>query len=295
VPLELLGEASAGSIVRGRAVLSEGSREAAILPAAGSLEVVLPLVGQAEPFLMVDDPAGDDNGPGSYTYPTDSVFKPGVFDILRFTAAATDHELVFAFQMNAPIDNPWGSAVRLSLQTFDVYIDTDPGRGTGARQLLEGRNATLEKGNGWDYAIWVEGWNQKLLTADSGGKVSEAPGSPVKVTVDGPKGLVVITVPRSLIKADSQPEAWGYAAMVLSQDGYPSPGVRRVRDVKKVAEQWRIGGAMAGANATRIMDLVRAGSPDQAGILSTYTPVEADALGAAGPNAFAQIPLIETE
>ncbi len=291
VPLQLLGEASAGAVVRARAVLSEGARDAAILPGAGSLEVVLPMTGQAEPFLSVDDPAGDDNGPGTYTYPTDSVFKPGVFDILRFTAAATDRELVFTFTMRAPIDNPWGSAVRLSLQTFDVYIDTDPGKGTGARQLLEGRNAALSKGDGWDYALWVEGWNQKLMAADAGGKVSETPGSPVKVTVDGPKGLVVITLPRSLVKADTPPEAWGFAAMVLSQDGYPSPGVRRVRDVKPAAEQWRVGGAGPGANATRIMDLVLAGQ-DQARILAAYPPIAADAMASAGPDMFAQLPLI---
>jgi carbohydrate-binding DOMON domain-containing protein len=158
--------------------------------------------------------------------------------------------------------------------------------------LLDGRNAALAAGNGWDYALWVEGWNQKLFTADPGGKVAMAPGSPLKVTVDGPKGVVIISVSKSLLPAGTPPSQWGYAAMVLSQDGYPAPGVLRVRDVKAAAEQWRIGGAGPGANAPRIMDLAWNGSQSQAKILSGYTPVDQAGLSSAPPADYAQIPLL---
>ncbi len=291
VPLDLLGEVPPGSAVRARAAYSVGTRDAQLLPESGPLRVVLPLAAQAEPFLTVEDPQGDDNGPGTYTYPLDPVFKPGVFDILSFTAAETERDLVFSFTMRTPIDNPWGSAIGLSIQTFDIYIDTDPGKATGSRMLLEGRNAALEQGNGWDYAVWVEGWSQKLFVVDASGKPSEAPGSPAKATVDAPKGIVVISLPKKLFAGRGTPAQWGYAAMVLSQDGFPSPGVRRVRDVKQAAEQWRLGGALPGSNATRIVDLAWSGEPSQAQILSRFQPVAADSLGTAPPEAFAQIPL----
>ena len=35
----------------------------------------------------------------------------------------------------------------------------------------------------------------------------------------------------------------GYSMVVLSQEGFPSSGVRRVRDVMPTAEQWRVGAA----------------------------------------------------
>jgi hypothetical protein len=62
--------------------------------------------------------------------------------------------------------------------------------------------------------------------------------------------------------------------VVLSQDGYPSLGVWRVRDVNETAEQWRLGGAPTGSNHTRVVDMVwSAGStPDQETILSNFTP-----------------------
>jgi hypothetical protein len=64
--------------------------------------------------------------------------------------------------------------------------------------------------------------------------------------------------------------------MVLSQEGFPSGGVMRVRDVLAVAEQWRIGGAPDGAsNHTRVMDLVWAESGVQEEWLGTFEPVTA--------------------
>ncbi len=64
--------------------------------------------------------------------------------------------------------------------------------------------------------------------------------------------------------------------MVMSQEGYPSGGVLRVRDVQAVAEQWRIGGAPTGSsNATRVMDLVWADPGVQEGWLSSFSPSSA--------------------
>ncbi len=62
--------------------------------------------------------------------------------------------------------------------------------------------------------------------------------------------------------------------MVLSQDGYPSAGVWRVRDVQATAGQWRIGGGSDATNQTRIMDYVwPAGlTPSQEDMLGTFTP-----------------------
>ena len=65
---------------------------------------------------------------------------------------------------------------------------------------------------------------------------------------------------------------WAYAAAVLSQDGFPSSGVWRVRDVLPRAEQWRIGGAPDDVNHTRIMDYAWAagGGRTQEEMLSAY-------------------------
>ncbi|MFL7792015.1 MAG: glucodextranase DOMON-like domain-containing protein, partial [Anaerolineae bacterium] len=138
ISLDALGELSAGDALRLSLVVSQGERDVQQLPAEGPIRLVLPDLSNVTWFLVVDDPAGDDYGPGTYTYPTDSVFEDGVFDVKRFSVGTDQKNLVMKFELNGPIENVWGSGIGLSVQTFDVYNDTDPGEGTGARMLLEG-------------------------------------------------------------------------------------------------------------------------------------------------------------
>ena len=87
------------------------------------------------------------------------------------------------------------------------------------------------------------------------------------------------------------PASWGYAVALLSQEGYPSSGVRRVRDVLPAAEQWALGGAPAtGVTHTRIIDLLLAEEGLQELVLSTYTA--ADSVAELSVDDLAQIPLI---
>jgi alpha-amylase/alpha-mannosidase (GH57 family) len=296
IPLEALGELSAGDALRLSLVVSQSERDVQQLPAGGPIRLALPDLSSVNWFLVVDDPDGDDNGPGTYIYPTDAVFEDGVFDIKRFGAGLDQKNLVIKFELNGSIENVWGSGIGLSVQTFDVYIDTDPGAGTGARTLLEGRNAALEESNGWEYAVWAEGWNQKVLRPDESEAPVEMSGENVKVIVDPAQQAVTLRVPLALFGEGVDPAAWGYAAAVLSQEGFPAPGVRRVREVQPMTEQWRIGGGPDDTNHTRIMDLAWPTdvSPDQAAILSTY-PSSQDAVGSLSPDDFAQVPLLQVE
>ena len=38
----------------------------------------------AESEIVFNDPVGDDDGPGGYTYPTDPAYKRGSFDLTEF-------------------------------------------------------------------------------------------------------------------------------------------------------------------------------------------------------------------
>ena len=257
--------------------------------------------GPTRPILSVEDPEGDDHGPGTYTYPTDAVFVPGVFDLVRFEVAEGKDSLVFTCAFRGPLDNPWKSGVGLSLPTIDVYVDEDGEPGTGARVLLEGRNAALAGGRGWERAIWIEGWNRKAFAVGSDGRPAELTGE-IEVAADAEKRAVTFAVPRSLLGA-GDPSRWSFAAVVLSQDGFPSAGVRRVRDVNAgSAERWRGGGAPADAAHTRIYDvaLPAEARPSQEESLSAYgaaagkTAAPAGDRAAAGkavdPNEFPSVP-----
>lgn len=271
--------------------------EPGLLPAAAPATIQVPDVSNVELRAEIADPVGDDTGPGAYTYPTDAVFTPGSYDLTRFTAGVEGDDVVFTFEVDAAIRNPWGSPTGLAIQTFDVYLDADPGAGTGARLLIDGRNAALGPDDGWEAALTVEGWDSALYLADLDGTTEETKPT-IGIVVLAEKGKVIVRVPAALLP-EGDPADWGYAVAVLGQEGFPSSGVRRVRDVETAAAQYRFGGAPGGTiNHTRIIDLalpeeggVQGGPGEQARLLAdlpSFTGAQADI----GPDDVAQIPLV---
>lgn len=288
VPLATLGEIQAGDDLRAAVVISQGERDLQKLPATGPAQLVIPDLGLANLVLEVEDPQGDDRGPGEYTYPTDAVFEPGVFDLKSFSVGYDDANLVFKLGFYGPVPNPWGSPNGLAVQTLDVYVDKDPGAGTGARLLLPGRNAALEEGSGWEYAIWAEGWTPQFVAPDANGVAKQVTTVSFKIIVDPASSTVTLRVPREAF-GEGDPAAWGYTAAVMSQDGFPSPGVWRIRNGQEAAEQWRFGGVPAGAtNYPRIFDIPDGG--DQAAQLA-FIPSTAE-VGTLGPDDYAQVKLL---
>lgn len=252
IPLISLGDLAAGDDIRMAVIIQPENK---LLPLTGPAQIILPDLGLSTLLFEVADPEGDDNGPGTYVYPTDAVFSAQNFDIEKFTVSYDASNLIFTFKLFGAIPNSWGSGANLSLQTLDVYIDKDPGQGTGNRLLLPGRNAALSSGNGWDYAVWAEGWTPGIYTPDTESGEPKMMNLSYKLIVDPMAQIVTLRVPLKAL-GEGDPASWGYAAMVMSQDGYPSTGVWRVRDIQSTAAQWKFGGAPDDTNHTRIIDLV---------------------------------------
>ncbi|MDJ0960256.1 MAG: glucodextranase DOMON-like domain-containing protein [Acidimicrobiia bacterium] len=285
IPLEELGAIEVGDRITFRVAPLDSGAEGSLVAAAPAV-VLAPDVSDLVQLVELTDPEGDDYGPGTYTYPTDLVFTAGSYDLTNFSVGESGGDLVFTFTVNAAVANPWGSPNGLSIQTFDVYIDQDPGNATGARLFIPGRNAALTDGNGWEYGLTVEGWDPALYVATADGTVEETKPT-MRIIVDGPTGRVTARVPRALF-GDGDPSTWGYAVAVMSQEGFPSGGVRRVRDVQPDGEQYRIGGGTGAANDTRIIDILFPVSGEQE--VSLENP-GADDPADPGPNEVAQVPL----
>jgi hypothetical protein len=283
VPLSELGPLTAGDVV-----LAKVDAGAELFPAEGPMAFQVPDISNVAVFLDVTDPTGDDHGPGTYTYPSDAVFIVGSYDLETFSVGTEGEELVITYDMVAPVLNPWGSPRDLSIQTFDLYIDTDPGEGTGARELIDGRNASLGSDSGWEFGVTVEGWEPAIYVASADGAVEETLPS-FEVVVFGGEGRVVVRIPLSLL-GGGDPTTWGYAAVVMSQEGFPSSGVRRIRDVEGAAQQFRLGGAPNDANHTRIIDVAWAVAGEQESLLSAYS--SATSLEGLTADDFGTIPLL---
>lgn len=300
IPIPALGNADVGDRISLRAIYSQPLTtgdlvrlvDAAQLPGTGPAVIGVPDLGTTTIVLDVTDPTGDDHGPGAYTYPTDAVFSNGSYDVQNFQVGYDEENIVFRFTLNGPVENPWGSPNGVAIHTFDIYIDVD-GDGVGGVAMLPGRNLALQEGFAWDFAITVEGWEPGIFTPADSGPEKIAGASEFFILADSGQQKVTVRVPKAIL--GDNPEAWHYAAMVLSQEGFPSGGVMRVRDVLPAAEQWRVGGAPEGAtNHTRVIDLVWVEEGKQEEWLSAFTPSAADQPDLTAAD-FATVPMFGTE
>lgn len=264
IPFDELGFES-GDAVRVVAMLAEtvgGAVERERLPYDGPAVVFVPRPTEGMLVFRMDDPEGDDYGPGTYTYPTNAVFEPGVFDLTSFDVYETENDVIFHVQLRGPIDNVWGSPIGLSVQTIDIYIDTDGVRGSGSTEALAGRRVRIAEDSAWEYAIWVEGWNQALFSADG-----TALPARVRAVTDPIHRRVTIQVPKTAIGSPS-PE-WGYIVFVLGQEGFPASDSLRVREVMTFAQEWRFGGGHDGPYDPNVVDMLAAPG-EQERMLSGY-------------------------
>lgn len=288
IPFENLGELSTGDNINIYAIIAKEENNIAEVPWGGPAKIVVPELGKLEVVMEIDDAEGDDYGHGNVTYPLDSVFSPKCFDIDKFIVGTDDENIVFKFKMYGPIENVWNSPINLSVQEADIYIDIDRIEGSGGKMLLPGRNTGVNPKYAWDYVVWVEGWMQHFYKVDLEGKPVEVDTN-IIVNVDPVAKTITIRIPKSVLAEN--PEDWAYIAVINGQEGFPSVGNWRVRDVNKESAQWRFGGGDDGLSDPNVIDIAlpKDYSPSQEDMLSGWNPSTATSLDDVDINDFCEV------
>ncbi|MBT8214501.1 MAG: hypothetical protein KJP12_04685 [Acidimicrobiia bacterium] len=256
IGLASVGTLEPGGEVHLRLVSTEGFGEPnPVAPADGPVRITVGGTTAVEPFIDLADPRRDDHGPGGYLPPGTST----TLDLRALQIASTSDELVVTFRFDGVIDRT------LSDRTLDLYIDTDPGAGTGRRLLLADRNAALAPEDGWEAALTVTHGRRSLFLAGADGIVETRPTLPVAVIDE--EGTVLARIPLHLI-GDGDPAEWGFVAAVSTSDPLDQNGIGAVLTD---ADTTRFGGAPEGsANHTRIIDLAWPGAQEP--MLSDFVP-----------------------
>ncbi|WP_454138885.1 glucodextranase DOMON-like domain-containing protein [Microbacterium paulum] len=171
----------------------------------------------------VEDPVGDDNGPGTYTYPTDGAFNPGSFDLTGLDVYRDGDLVRFVIATHGEIHNPWGGS-GMSPQRLNIYVRD--GSSAAVTPMLPGTNTFTE--GAWTYAIVADG---RYADAAFSGGVYDADHRRVgAVTLDvDPSGSIVATVPAAVF-AGSDLAATGYQVAMFS-DAEDGEGVGNVRPI----------------------------------------------------------------
>ncbi|HLM44612.1 MAG TPA: glucodextranase DOMON-like domain-containing protein, partial [Myxococcaceae bacterium] len=141
------------------------------------LTLAAALVGA--PALAADkvsfkDPTGDDNGPGNYKYPTDTVYKRGSFDLTDFTFEKKGSKADVTLGFNTTLEDPWKMGAGFSVQMAFIFIDTDGKAGSGSTDTLPGLNVKFAPEFAWEKVIVISPQNSARVKAEVGNKAAAA-------------------------------------------------------------------------------------------------------------------------
>jgi glucoamylase len=161
-------------------------------------------------FLNVTDPTGDDNGPGTYVYPTSTNFHPGAFDITRFQVIS-DGTTVYLRTTLANLDPTFGSA--LGAQLLDVYVHTPGAASTSTAAAYASRNYTIAPADAWSEMVEVQGFASPVWQNASGSSLGTA-----AVAASQTSKTITILLPQAAFGTPAS--GWAFAVVLTGQDGF---------------------------------------------------------------------------
>jgi len=228
--------------------------------------------------FSMEDPVGDDNGPGTYTYPTNPVFTSGVFDLVKFEVLYDAGYVVFRTYVRTLGGNPWGGPNGFSLQYVHIYVYTT--LNIPPSRMTVGLNVELDPG--WHFAVLLSGgWTpgpvpdgeESAIRYANGTAIGQAGyGGLFDVRADPATNMIEARIYQSLLPDVEHMGAWMYAVFIASYDG---PRLDKVRPVQPgEPDVWIVGGgdpeAVNAGVEPRIMDMLAKTAEEQYRALKTY-------------------------
>jgi glucoamylase len=166
--------------------------------------------------LKVSDPTADDNGPGTYQYPTAADFAPGGFDLtgLQVSQTGTDVYIQASIKNLVPT---FGSS--FGAQLLDLYV-RDPAAGTSSASAGNaGLNYTIDPADAWSERLEAQGFAPTVWVNAAGTSLGS-----VQQVVDDASGTITLIVPQSTFGTVGS--GWVFTVALTGQDGFNADQAR---------------------------------------------------------------------
>jgi len=218
------------------------------------LAAALALGASAVHAVEFTDPRGDDNGPGKYTYPTDGVYKPGSFDLTKFSAVKSGANVDFAVEVAAGLEDPWGMGGGFAVQMVFIFIKTGPG---GSTATPPGLNLQFAPGHEWNKVVVLSPQKKARVTGEAEAKAGAMAKDIVVPNITRGRGRVISgSVPLAELGGDGNVDGWGYQVVMQSNEGFPAATDFLTRKVNEYEGQHRWGGGNDGDCDPHTMDVL---------------------------------------
>ncbi len=166
--------------------------------------------------LDAADPDGDDNGPGTYAYPTSDVFHAGAFDIERFQVIDAGDRVFLRTQLR-DLTPTFGSP--LGAQLLDVFIRDPHASAFSTAPPFASRNYAVAADSAWSSRIEAQGFADPVFV-DAAGR----PLGTVAVTANQATRSILVSVPKPAL---GQPgTGWVFTVVLHGQDGFSTDQAR---------------------------------------------------------------------
>jgi glucoamylase len=166
--------------------------------------------------LSVTDPTGDDNGPGTYAYPTASNFQPGAFDLtgMQVSQTPTNVYVQVGIRNLAPT---FGSD--FGAQLLDLYIRNPAATSTSTDSAYPSvMNYSIAPADAWSELVEAQGFAPVIWNDAAGDSLGSA-----TLLVDQGSGTATIVLPRA--QFGTVGNGWVFTVALAGQ-GSGSPPVR---------------------------------------------------------------------
>jgi glucoamylase len=241
-------------------------------PNGGTAQTVRSVVNDVVSGTLIfnqDDPTGDDNGPGTYQYPTSGDFHPGAFDLTKFQVYDTGSTITFRVQ-TADLTPTFGSTN--GAQLVDVYVSEPGGSPTSTSASYPSMNYTVA--SAWSRLIEVQGFGGSYFRDATGTTAGS-----VAVSANQVSRYITFSVDKAAL-GGTPTAGWAFTVALTGQDG--THGTDQTRGFASTPQAYAFGVCAVGGSAPicardpntvpKVMDLLTPSGTSQATELSA-TPV----------------------
>jgi glucoamylase len=206
--------------------------------------------------LSATDPSGDDNGPGTYAYPTDAAFRPGAFDLTGMQVSQTDTDVYIQVELRnlAPT---FSSA--FGAQLLDVFVRDPSAASTSTAPPFASRNYSIATADAWSERIEAQGFAPVSWVDASGASLGSG-----RLVVDQTSATATLILPRAAF--GTVDHGWVLTVALTGQDGFSSD---QARGFAPTPQQFKFGVCAAAGNPSPICSLDPATVPN---VLDTIPP-----------------------
>jgi len=223
---------------------------------AGVLGATFLAAGANAASVTFKDPVGDDNGPGTYVYPTDAAYVTGAFDLTEFEVDAGGSNVEFDVTLNGSLNDPWGMGVGFATQMIFIFIDTDGKAGSGKTEGLPGLNIAFAPEDAWDKVVILSPQKPARLSTEIDSKAAAMKDAIIVPRRTKGSGKTISASVKKEDIAATDPSTWKYQVVVQSNEGFPAPGDLMTRRVNEFEGQHRFGGGHDGMCDPHVMDIL---------------------------------------